>query len=147
LIERRLITGSWEGSSYVPPYGRYIACRIMAMLTGQLPTKLDKEIKQLLEVERSTILRAQGWDGSWESPQATALNLSTLLTLGVKGVEVDRAALYLTETQQVMGCWRSEELWLTPGPGVYPTTYYESVPVTTALCLRTLALWKDSRKR
>ncbi|MFZ5823171.1 MAG: hypothetical protein ACOY94_02315 [Bacillota bacterium] len=136
LLSWRERTGSWEGPGYRPPYGRYVALRFLALL-GSFEGLAD---------ERELILAEQRWDGSWGTPQATALNLSTLLTLGERGDAVDRAALYLTETQQVQGCWRSEPLWLTPGPGGYPATYYESVPVTTALCLRALARWMAHRR-
>ncbi|HYG58383.1 MAG TPA: hypothetical protein VD902_10020, partial [Symbiobacteriaceae bacterium] len=142
LLEWQAGTGQWEGPSYLPPYGRYVACRFLALLAGRVPADLDHQIRERLAGERDAVLTAQGWDGSWGSPQATALNLSTLLTIGARGAPADAAALYLTETQQVTGCWRSEPLWLTPGPGTYPAAYYESVPVTTALCLRALARWE-----
>ena len=138
---------TWEGPSYLPPYGRYAACRFLSLLVGRAPQALDNIIRGKLAAERRTLLAEQQWDGSWGSPQATALNLSTLITLGEQGGALDAAALHLTETQQVTGCWRSEPLWLTPGPGVYPATYYESVPVTTALCLRALARWEEARRR
>lgn len=146
LLAWRAETGGWEGPSYVPPYGRYVACRLLTQLAGHVPKAMDREIRERLDQERAATLSSQQWDGSWGSPQATALNLSTLLTLGEGGTAADAAALSLTEAQQHMGCWRSEPLWLTPGPGVYPATFYESVPVTTALCLRALARWEASRR-
>lgn len=146
LLAWRERTGTWEGPSYQPPYGRYVACRLFSLLPDRVEAALDRTIREVLAAERSAILAEQRPDGSWGSPQATALALSTLISLGERGPQLDSAALHLTETQVVTGSWRSEPLWLTPGPGVYPATYYESVPVTTALCLRALARWDAVRR-
>jgi hypothetical protein len=146
LLEWREAHGDFNGPSYVAPYGRFVVCRFLSAVLPLCTPELASRIRQALAAEQESARTGQAFDGGWGTPQATALNLTALLELGERGPAVDAAAMYLCERQQTLGCWRSEPLWLMPGPAIYPAEFYESVPVTTAVCLRALAAWRRTSR-
>lgn len=79
-------------------------------------------------------------DGSFGSPLATALAVSTLVLLGRSGSgAVESAAAWLAVSQRPDGSWPREAFTAGPPPPAPRSFWFGSEEETTALCLEALA--------
>ena len=129
---------------YEPPFATHMLLRLLHMLcTSALPD--IRELCRALELSASlqrcaaSLLAAQRLDGSWGSPQQTALALTALAPLPeIANERLLRALKYLGDTQSPDGAWPAEPLYITPGKhgGMVP---FGSREMTTALCAKGLS--------
>lgn len=93
-----------------------------------------KKVQQLILAEQK--------EGIWQTPQITALMMTTLLRVGYPADKLRSAAAYIAATQAGDGSWKAEQVCV--GHGRLPSG---AASLTTAFCLEALVVYEEVLRR
>lgn len=135
------LRAAWDGSRlvgtwfYPPAWTDHLLLRLLALEPQELAFLREPLLERLLQEQQV--------DGSWGSPQSTALVLHGLCQARpAHTLALARGARYLCETRRPDGSWPAEPLYRMPAAGWgHRETWFSGPEVTTALVLGALVAW------
>ena len=140
VLQRRCEAGSVH---YIPEFATHLLLRLVYALQhhpsrqlAQLTSELG--LDQLVADRCATLVASQRINGSWGTPQTTALPTRSPETSGIPGPHASRGRSRTSSTPRApTGAWPAEPLYITPGKfgGMVP---FSAKSLTTALVARAL---------